>query len=212
MKPFDKSALPHKVTLTGADCFHLVLDKHAKEYGAGGNVMRQVFYFNSSLQFEKISNILNSSPVVHWLCNIKLVQGGLFRLPYWKYVDTGNQIILLQHQAPEENEIPAALLHRDITVKSERFIEADLVYYPSGSCAFIISWNHILLDAKGTTLLFEHLNQISENKTEDVDLFFPSKEKRVPFMAYIKNMYKVKKFVQVSARPPVSSVAKQATK
>jgi hypothetical protein len=212
MESFNRATLPGKVILSGADCFHLVLDKHARKHGAGGNVMRKIFYFNHALSFEKINRILNNSPVIYWLCNIKLIQAGFFRLPYWKFTDKGNDIVFLEHHAQTENEIPQNILTRDITVKSSRFIEADLVHYPSGSCAFVISWNHILLDAKGTTLLFEHLNLLSENKPQNPGLFFPGEEKKTGIIAYIRNMYKVKKFVQVSAKPPVSSVAKSATK
>jgi len=211
MTSFNKAELPEKVILSGADCFHLVLDKHAKKHGAGGNVMRKVFYFNSALSFEKINTILKSSPVIYWLCNIKLVQGVFFKLPFWKYTDEGNEIILLEHHAAIENEIPESILSRDITIESARFIEADLVHYPSGGCAFILSWNHILLDAIGTTLLFEHLNLLSENKPQNFDTFFPGEEKKTNMVSYIRNMYKVKKFVQTSAKPPVSSVADPKT-
>ena len=207
MTSFNKTELPKKVILSGADCFHLVLDKHAKKHGVGSNVMRKIFYFNNTLSFEKINNILKNSPVIYWLCNIKLVQGGLFRLPFWKYTDAGNEVILLEHHTAFENEIPEFVLTRDITIESARFIEADLVHYPSGGCAFVLSWNHILLDAKGTMLLFEHLNLLSENKLQNFDNFFPGKEKKTNIIIYIRNMYKVKIFVQTSARPPVSSVA-----
>ena len=78
--------------------------------------------------------------------------------------------------------------------------------------AFILSWNHILLDAKGTNLLFEHLNQLSENKPQNFNTFFPGIEKKTNIARYIRNMYRVKKFVQTSARPPVSSVAKTKAK
>jgi hypothetical protein len=207
MTPFTKAGLPEKVILSGADCFHLVLDKHAKKHGAGGNVMRKAFYFSTALSFDKINSILKSSPVIYWLCNIKLAHGFLLKKPYWKYTDNGREIILRRHQALVENELPETILSRDITVESERFIEADLVYYPSGSCAFILSWNHILLDAKGTTLLFEHLNHISENKPHNFDIFFPAKEKSTGIITYIRNMYKVKSFIQTSSRPPVYSIA-----
>ncbi len=212
MTPFTKADLPEKVILSGADCFHLVLDKHAKKHGAGGNVMRKIFYFNNTLPFDKINRILKSSPVIYWLCNIKLVHGFLLKKPCWKYIDSGREIILRRHDAQNENEIPEIILIRDITVESERFIEADLVYYPSGGCAFVLSWNHILLDAKGTTLLFDHLNHISEKKTQNFDVFFPPKEKKINIITYIRNMYKVKKFVQTSSRPPVYSIADAGTK
>lgn len=207
MTPFNKSQLPEKVFLSGADCFHLVLDKHAKKHGTGGNVMRKTFYFNTSLSFQKINAILKSSPVIHWLCNIKLVQGNLFQLPYWKYTDLQNEIIVLEHHAVIENEVPQSILSRDITIESARFIEADLIYYPSGGSAFVLSWNHILLDAKGTTLLFKHLDKLVENNADTPDTFFPGKEKKTGLLTYISNMYKVKSFVQSSSRPPVSSVA-----
>jgi len=212
MMPFDKTALPNKVYLTGADCFHLVLDKHAKKHGAGGNVMRKIFYFNNALDFNKIDSILKSSPVIYWLCNIKLARGFLFAKPYWKYDDKGREIILRKHNAAIESEIPASISERDITVNDERFIEADLVYYPSGSCAFILSWNHILLDAKGTTLLFEHLNHLTESKPADLNSFFPGKESRTSIYRYIRNMYRVKSFIQKSSKAPVSSVASSPDK
>lgn len=207
MRSFNKAELPEKVILSGADCFHLVLDKHAKKHGAGGNVMRKIFYFDNALTLYKIDSLLKNSAIIYWLCNIKLVQGSLFKLPYWKYTDGGNHIILLEHHSDIENEIPQNILSRDITVESPRFIEADIVHYPSGNCSFVLSWNHILLDAKGTTLLIDHLNQLSENKPQDIDIFFPAKEKQTNMITYIRNMYKVKKFVQTSSRPPVSSVA-----
>lgn len=207
MKVVDKALLPKKVRLSGADCFHLVLDKHAKKHGAGGNVMRKIFYFNRPLSMSKISGILHSSPIIYWLCNIELVPGSLLRIPYWKYTDQQREIIIREQHAIIEKDIPANILERDITIDAERFIEADLLYYPSGACAFILSWNHILLDAKGTTLLFDHLNHLSDNEQSNFDHFFPAKEKRPNIIRYILNMYKVKKFVQTSSRAPVSSVA-----
>jgi hypothetical protein len=212
MSLLNKTGLPEKVHLSGADYFHLVLDKHARKHGAGGNVMRKVFYFNSGLPAAQINSILKSSPVIYWLCNIKLVPGSLFKVPYWKYTDSGNEIILLEHHFPVENGIPKIILERDITVNALRFIEADLVHYPSGSCAFVLSWNHILLDAKGTTLLFDHLNRITDKELQDIDTFFPAKEKRPNIIRYIRNMYKVKRFIQTSSRPPVSSVAGAGSK
>ncbi|MEO6488919.1 MAG: hypothetical protein ABIO04_03175, partial [Ferruginibacter sp.] len=157
-----KRGLPYKVRLSGADCFHLVLDKHAKKHGAGGNVMRKVFFFNSRIDHKKIGQVLKRSDVINWLCNIRL-RTPLFRIPYWQYTAGGKEIVLTQHDEPDEKQIPRSILERDITIKASRFVEADIIYYPSGNSAFILSWNHILLDAKGTVLLFDHLNQLTEN-------------------------------------------------
>ena len=212
MKAFDKATLPKKVRLSGADCFHLVLDKHAKKHGAGGNVMRKIFYFSKPLSLIKIESILKSSPIIYWLCNIELVPGSLLRIPYWKYVDGNKEIIIREHHSNVENEIPPNILERDINIEAERFIEADLLHYPSGACAFILSWNHILLDAKGTTLLFDHLNHLTDNRKTNFDNFFPAIEKKPNIIRYICNMYKVKKFVQTSSKAPVSSIADKKIK
>ena len=61
-------------------------------------------------------------------------------------------------------------------------------------------------------MLFDHLNQLSENKPQDFDLFFPKPEKGPGIVAYIRNMYKVKRFIQNSAKPPVLSVADKKIK
>lgn len=212
MKAFDKAILPKKVRLSGADCFHLVLDKHAKKYKAGSNVMRKIFFFNHKLSYQKIKGVLDQSPVIYWLCNIELVPGTLWRIPFWKYVDKGNEIVIREHNGMTDNEIPPGIFERDITLESDRFIEADLVYYPSGGCAFVLAWNHILMDAKGTTLLFNHLNDITENKKDGLGDFFPAIEKKANIIRYIRNMYRVKKFVQTSSRAPVSSVATRHSK
>ncbi|HQW83112.1 MAG TPA: hypothetical protein PK987_01555 [Ferruginibacter sp.] len=212
MHSFNIANLPKKITLSGADCFHLVLDKHAKKHGAGGNVMRKVFYFTKTLEFKKIEHILKSSAVIYWLCNIKLNYGTILNPPCWKFTDAGNEIVVNKHHLANENDIPEIILTRNITVESKSFIEADLIYYPSGKCAFVLSWNHIVLDAKGTALLFEHLNQLTTNTPQNTELYFPSKTKKHNVFQHIKNMYKIKHFVQVSAKPPVSSVASFAVK
>ncbi len=209
MKSYFKAKLPSKVYLSGADCFHLVLDKHANKHEAGGNVMRRTFLFDKPLTLEKIENILRSSPIIYWLCNIKLISGPFLFKPYWEFKDRGNDIIVREHKAVAGEAIPKAILERDITIKDSRFIEADIVQHENGSCMFVISWNHILLDAKGTTLLFDHLNELSEGKPTNFDIFFPEKGTKTNIITYIRNMYKVKRFVQASSKSPVSSVAEK---
>lgn len=54
MQSFNKALLPEHVILSGADCFHLVLDKHAQKHGAGGNVMRKVFILISRCRLKKL--------------------------------------------------------------------------------------------------------------------------------------------------------------
>ncbi|MEP7145355.1 MAG: hypothetical protein ABI707_20895, partial [Ferruginibacter sp.] len=204
---YDKADLPKKVRLSGADCFHLVLDKHAKKNQAGGNVMRKIIYFDNALPVEKIDSVLQASPLLHWLCNIELVPGSLLAIPYWKYSDKGNKISLGEYHHMVEDDIPADILNKEIPVDGNVFIECDIVYYPSGNCSLVISWNHILMDGKGNSLLIKHLDAIANNEANKMDSFFPVKEKKTNIFRYVINMYQVKKFVQDSSKRPISSVA-----
>ncbi|MEO6729891.1 MAG: hypothetical protein ABIN01_01650 [Ferruginibacter sp.] len=212
MELYDKTRLPKKVRLSGADCFHLVLDKHAKKYQAGGNVMRKVICFDHAIAVEKINTVLQSSSLIHWLCNIKLMPGSLLTIPYWKYTDKGNKIAVQEHQHAVEDELPVAILQRDIPINATAFIDCDIVHYPSGKCALVISWNHILMDGKGNALLIKHLDALANNTLDKPANFFPAKERKTNILRYIINMYQVKKFVQDSSKKPISCVADKKIK
>ena len=212
MHYFDKTILPQKVHLSGSDCFHLVLDKHAKSHNSGGNVMRIVFYFNKPLPVQKIKDILQQSPVIYWLCNIKLVPGSLFKIPYWKFEDLGKNIIIKEFTHTIEEDIPDFILNEDIPVDAERFVNCDIIHYTSGHCVLVFSWNHILMDGKGIGMLINHLNETDNTHGNQVQRFFPAIEKKASIISYIRNMYKVKRFIQASSKTPISSVAGKNSK
>src|SRR5208282_6411927 len=100
MRTIHDAALPKKVFLTGSDCFHLVLDKHAKSHLAGGNVIRMAFRFRSQLSVDRIKRVLDQSPLIYWLCNIKLIRRTPFSVPFWQFLDKGNQIELYESDHP----------------------------------------------------------------------------------------------------------------
>jgi hypothetical protein len=201
-------ALPRKVILSGSDCFHLVLDKHAHNYRTGSNVMRIVFRTREKPDVEKLNAQLNSSPLIQWLCNIRLHSGGLFGRPYWEYTGGNQHIPFLEHQFEQPGILPAAILQRDLPLQQQHFIECDLVHYPDHTSAIVISWNHILLDGRGIGMLVQHLNELYEGQpARPMDVLFPPPEKKASWPSYIRNMYRVKSFIEKSSRAPVASVA-----
>lgn len=205
--------LPGKVYLTGSDCFHLVLDKHAKKYQSGGNVMRIVFNTGDLIDPERLKAVFAQSPVIHWLCNIQLKPGALFGRPYWQYTGKGNHIITRIHSHSVFNEIPDIVLQRDIPIEGERFIECDIIEYPGQRSLIVISWNHILVDGRGIAMLINHLNDIAAGKpVTDINALFPAKEKPLGMLAHIRNMYKVKSFIEQSSKAPLASVASAGSK
>jgi hypothetical protein len=205
--------LPEKVYLTGSDCFHLVLDKHAKKYQSGGNVMRIVFSIDHAIDPEQLKTVFAQSPIIHWLCNIQLKPGSVFGRPYWSYSDKGNNIVIQEHRHDAYNEIPGIVLQRDIPIEGERFIECDIVRYPDNRSLVVISWNHILIDGRGIGMLIHHLNEVTAgNVTTDISSLFPARQKPLGMLAHIRNMYKVKSFIEQSSRPPLASVAATGSK
>jgi len=206
MPDFSKYPIPDKVFLSGQDCFHLMLDLHAKKHETGGNVMRQVFYFRHRVNEKKIRTALLQSPAIHWLCNITLNRGSLFSLPFWKYTNAGREIRIQTHEVELPRTIPDEILQREMPVGAPAYIEADFLYYSSGESAFVLSWNHILLDAKGSALLFAHLGRVGEGIIDDAEVLFPKTEQEPGLLSNIRNMYGVKAFIQQSSKKPVSSV------
>lgn len=209
MEELVRTNLPEKVHLSGSDCFHLVLDKHARNHQSGDNVMRIVFYFDHDINTASFLSIIKKSPVVHWLSNIKLVPGSLLKIPYWKFKDQGREIFISEHLHPADHELPDILLNRDIPIDADFFAEFDIVRYPSGKSCFIISWNHILLDGRGIGMLVDHLNGLYTGHSHELSKLFPPLEKKPNIIRYIRNMYEVKRFIQTSSRRPIASVAEK---
>jgi hypothetical protein len=207
MLPFDISKLPQKVHLSGADCFHIVLDKHSHKHKTGGNTMHHLFCFDENIDEEKIQQAIGRSALLYWLCNIELVHGSLKRIPYWKFSDQGRQPIISPIYHQTEGEVPDQVLQTDISLEAERFIQFHIIRYPSGKSSLVMSWNHILMDGKGTSLLIRHLDEMFEGRENAFDDFFPAKGKRPDIIGYIRNMYKVKAFIKRSAKAPIASIA-----
>jgi len=206
MAAFDTLPFPEKIFLSGPDCFHRLLDKHASKHKSGDNVMRIVFYFDQPVDAEKVESVIRRSPLVHWLCNIKIRPGLFFGKPYWEYAHAGREARLTQHQYGKVFELPPGLLNRDIPIDAERFIECDIVYYPGGKSVIVFSWNHILMDGRGIGMFVKHLDDPGKPVGSDIKNFFPAPEKRTSLLRYIRNMYEVKRFIRASSRSPISSV------
>ncbi len=207
MADFSKYQFPERIYLSGPDCFHLMLDRHARKHGTGGNVMRKIFNFRHRINEEKLKSILYQSPAIHWLCNIRLVRGFLFSIPYWKYQNEHRKVEIRLHEVLEAGKVPDEILKREMPIGSKAYIEVDVLFFQNGESAVVFSWNHILLDARGSALFFDHLNRIFNGSVDGPSVLFPERGKKVGILPYIRNMYPVKAFIQNSSRKPVSSIA-----
>lgn len=203
---------PEKVYLSGADCFFLMLESNAQKQNTGNNVIRICLYFNEQREAAFFLKSIEQSPFIHWLCNIELVKKKFYQKPYWKYTSTKKRIPMFTQQGEEEMVIPKNLLNRGIHFDSKCLIECDAINYPSGKVAVVLSWHHILMDGRGSGMLLRLLaGQIPFNEETCSD-FFPQKEKKVTFYRYVRNMYKVKHFIQNSSKAPIASLISSKSK
>ncbi len=207
MKAMSIYQFPSKVFLSGADCFHLMLEINSKKYQTGNNVIRIVLHFNNEDSALPILANIRLSPLIYWFCNIQLVKGFWFQKPHWKFEDQGNKIEIREHQHGINSGLPAEILDRKITLDNKSQIEFDLIRYPTQKVAIIISWHHIVMDARGSRLLTAHLsNPLTHDPSFFTD-FFPVKAKRGSLIQYIRNMYEVKHFIENSSRAPIATVS-----
>lgn len=206
MNSFKHLHFPQKVSLSGADCFHLMLEINAKKFQSGNNVIRIIFQFNDQSSVLPLIENIKNSPVIYWMCNISLVRGLFFQKPYWNFSDQGNSAKINEHVCEQDKTIPATLLDRNIAINNSNLIEFDLIRYTSGKTAFIISWHHILMDGRGSGILLRHLNDATPLDQIRFSEFFPASEKKVSVLHQIKNMYEVKRFIEASSKAPISSV------
>ena len=203
---------PKKVYLSGADCFYLVIEAKAQKHRAGNNVIRIVFQFHDDLKAKELIKNAQQSPLIHWLCNITLHKGSVFYKPYWNYVNTGNKLKVTEHFAETDHFIPEELLNRDIPIKNSCLLEFDIINYESKKNTLILSWNHILMDGRGSGMLVRHLNNPSQIDDKLFSRFFPSAEKKTNLFSAIKNMYAVKSFIENSSRAPISFIKSESVK
>ncbi|WP_317899129.1 hypothetical protein [Aurantibacillus circumpalustris] len=204
-----KFTFPKKVYLSGPDCFYLVLEANAQKHQTGNNVVRMVLHFEDDVKAKQLIENAHQSPLVHWLCNITLQKGFLFFKPYWKYADAGNKLKITEHVFGNDHGIPSEILNRNIPLQNSCLLEFDLIKYTSNKTTLIISWNHILMDGRGSGLFIRHLDNPSVVDEKTFPRFFPSSEKKISLFKYIKNMYEVKAFIEKSSQAPIATVASE---
>jgi hypothetical protein len=169
--------------------------------------MRIVFYFNSRLPVGRIKKAFRDSPLAYWLCNIKLQKSWLLGIPRWRYQDEGNELAINEYHYAVPNEIPELISQKDIPLDGKIFLKADIIYYPGNRTAFVLSWNHILMDVKGIAMLIHHLNELGSGNDYPMNSLFPDPEKKTGLLRHLKNMYAVKQFIETSSKAPITSIA-----
>lgn len=207
MSAHSSQAIPEKIQLNGADCFHLVITKFCEKYKAGNNVMRMVLFLDKTFSPDKFTERVCHDIFLQIVNSIQLKTGFPGQIPYWKVSQNLPKISVGKYSYNIEKQIPQEIFQRNILPDSTQKIQFEIISYPSGKFALVIAWNHILMDVKGVLNLLHYLD--NENNVIDIKSLFPQEKNEISLSNQLKSMMKMKNFIEKSAKAPILSVADQ---
>ena len=114
---------------------------------------------------------------------------GITQIPYSKNSDTTKSTtekIPVVDLSNKKSLLPET--GNKSNIDSQKLIEFDIIHYSNNKSAFIMSWNHTVMDGRGSGMLIRHLNEEREVTQKFFNQLFPPNEKKVPIFQYIKNI------------------------
>ena len=149
------SKFPKTFLLNGSDYFQVFLDRNHRKYGHLGNVSRLALYLDGIPNLSHIESKLNQNEFVKWMHGLSLSTSFLFQLPKWTYSPT--KIIVNQHEFHQDDITCCdVVFQRDINPKKNPPVQFDLIK-GENQTVFIMSWNHILMDARGAEIFLMNI-------------------------------------------------------
>ncbi len=203
---------PNKVFLSGSDYFHLLLKKDTENNPVDQNIIRIVVDFDREEAMQTFVKNIQSSQIIHWMCNITLQQGSFFSSPYWLYKNAENKIQIHEHHLEGNQRIPDKVLQQSIKLNIDPCIMVDVIYLPNNQTSLIISWHHLLMDGRGAGLSIRHLQTIHHGTQFSVEDFFPKPETSNSIWSQIKNLFFIRYFMEDSVRGPLMTLPVNAPK
>lgn len=194
---------PDTYLLNGSDYFQVFLDKHHRRYGYLGNVSRLVFLVDGSPSWRQLSADILDNEFVQWVSTLRLKTSNFFALPRWQVKGSPLEDIR-RHVIDTDNILDASgVFARDINCKIDSPLQFDFIQMPSHG-AVVVSWNHILMDARGIELLMREIIT-----GEPVDYFAKDAHLDMPWKERLQAINRVKDFLIPNVKEGISKFAKK---
>lgn len=142
----------------------MALERHGGQKGVSGSVCRFVMDLDGNLNKEQLQERLDTNVVLRDLLSLTIDRKGPLRKPTWKRVRNESPVLLYAHDS--EELIPSHILDRGLYLEGGVPIVFDLVRRSSGSMSLIMSWHHILMDARGALLLLQHIGGLNGSQVD----------------------------------------------
>ena len=152
-----ETTFPDIFPLNGSDYFQVFLDRHHRKFGGIGNTSRLAITFSGPLDAGHIQKALNKSELLKWLVSLRLVTSNFLKNPVWKSNRNGSKISVQSLPKHTGSIIEYMESHHEwIDPWNASPIKFDLVPL-FDKLMLVISWNHILLDARGMETILQNL-------------------------------------------------------
>jgi hypothetical protein len=221
LKQAENPELPRLFPLSDGDCFALALDFLIKSSGLAGSICRLTLHLEGKLERERLEAAVKRSVLIEWLGHLHYAQrrpAGIFKR--FSYDSEAAVTIALHRNESASRDSHEIVTTPGLEVGRAPGLTFDLLDNHDGSTSVVLTWHHILMDALGAELLFQHLNRLSSPGGGDADtlqsLARPSRP--VPFHRFLLRLprkallaRRAIRFVATQCRPPIVSFTRSST-
>ncbi len=171
-------------TISGADKFQLLLDRHIRLKNSTGNISRLSIKVAGTIDLEKLKAAVESNSFLSEI-NSLLIEDDLLIIPRWKKGEK------LNHVDVEELKSFDAVFRKDIKVNSEKLLHIGVVYEQETTIV-IISAHHVIADFRGIQDIAKIISGTIQGTIADT---FIKEENPYSFIEQLKQTLKATTFV-----------------
>lgn len=145
----------HTIPLTAADCFMLALDQqHIAPSGLSSNTCHYLLELNGKIDSAAFQAKLNTHADLQWLASVKPSKKFPFSVPVWK---PGRPAPIQVTDLHTDELLPDSITQNKITLDNPPLFRFDLLHRSTGYTTLVFSWNHLLMDGYGASLLLQQI-------------------------------------------------------
>ena len=192
---------PKEVTLSGADCFFLAMERHYEKFGNAGNVCHLLISVDSTITKAQLNSKIAEFKIFDWLSKIELRRNIFFGKPKWVYNKDKKCALQINELVDTKNEkLPLEIINMGIFLRDPCLFRFTIIHRDNGTTDLVFSWHHILMDAQGAETILKLMGgEITESKVR----YFPEKEKKINPVKAFYILHYAKEFIKKTAKQPL---------